>query len=283
MNAEDRSRYAYEYEQLNRRLEKRWFTRVESAIKSKVSSLIEKLRSDGIDAAMRYLSLDLSNFKLRAVIEEMYSEVGVQHARRAERRLRAEVGKSGSGPAETKRYAGAESWIRFIQQFLEMFLIQKITFSVNETTRDELLKVMKEAIAKGWGVDEIVKRLEALPFTAYQAARIVRTEINRAANTGVHAQGENFEYELRKEWISVRDRRTRGVDPKDHADHFDMDKQLVDFEGHFIDPRNGHKLRFPGDPQAAGEDTINCRCNMVTKAKRDEDGRLIPKQLKQAA
>lgn len=283
MNNEERSRYAYEYEQQNRRLEKRWFPRVLKAINSKVSSLIGKLKSEGVDAAIRYISIDLGNFQLRAVIEEMYREVGLHHANKAERRLRKEVGKSGKITLDTKRFGNAETWVQFIQKFLELYLIQKITFKVNETTRNELLKVLLEGVDKGWSVDEIVKRIEDLPFARYQAARIVRTEINRASNTGVHAQGETFEYELNKEWISVRDRRTRGVDPHDHADHLTMDAQQVDFNGHFKDPRNGHLLRFPGDPEAAAEDVINCRCNMYTVAKRDENGRLIPKKFQQAA
>jgi hypothetical protein len=284
VNREERQRLAYDYVQLNRRFEKRWYPRVLKAINSKISSLIDKLKSDGIDAAIRYLSIDLPNFQLRAVVTEMYQEVGVRHARLSERRLRKEVGKSGHYDAETKRFAGnAETWAQFIDKFLELYLLQKITFRVNETTKAELMKVLQEAIEKGWGVDEIVKRLEDLPFARYQAARIVRTEINRAANTGVHVQGETFEYELRKEWISVRDNRTRGVHPEDHADHYDMDEQQVDFTEKFRDPRNGHLLRFPGDPEASAEDVINCRCNMTTVAKRDENGRLIPKQFQMAA
>ena len=112
----------------------------------------------------------------------------------------------------------------------------------------------------------------------------MRTETTRAANTGAMAAGSTFEYEQEKEWISARDMRTRGRDPNDHANHVKLDGMVVDYEGYFVDPRNGDKLRFPGDPGGNGlpntqpASTINCRCSVALVAKFGEDGRLIPKK-----
>lgn len=276
MTTNERKQYSREYTELNRRFEKKWFPKVKKAIDSKTSSLTRVIKEDGLEAGIRYLNTDLANFQLQQVIKDLYSEVGSQHARRAERRLRKEVGKSFSD-METKGFGRSAIWVKWIQDFLTRFLIEKITFAVNRTTREALLSVVNDAIANGWGIDETVKRLEELPFARYQAARIVRTEINRAANTGVQAQGESFEYQLNKEWIAVKDNRTRGVNPEDHADHYHMDEQTVDFEGKFIDKRSKEQLRFPGDPEAKPGDTINCRCNMATMPKRNEAGRLIKK------
>lgn len=287
MTPKERRKYAKEYERVNRKLEVKWFSRVKKSLDSKVSSLIKKLKDDGVNAAITYVQMDLPNGKLAETVSKLYEEVGMQYARKSEKRLRAEARKEPKKylpvNMEVKRIGYAQLWIDFIQNYLRMYLISKITFSVNETTRNILLNVLNEAIENGWGVDEIVKRLEALPFTTYQAARIVRTEINRAANVGVRAQGETFEYELMKEWIAVKDSRTRGVNPEDHADHYHMDEQTVDFEEEFKDPRNGHLLAHPGDPEAAAEDVINCRCNFYTKPKRDANGRMIPKAQRLAA
>jgi len=88
----------------------------------------------------------------------------------------------------------------------------------------------------------------------------------------------------RKEWISIHDHRTRGVNPKDHANHIALDGVTIDFEDYFVDPRNGVRLFQPGDPKAKGSakdkaaSVINCRCNMALKPKRDSRGRLIPKR-----
>lgn len=273
----DRSSHIETYTQTNRNLEKLWFPKVQKAIKSKVSALIAKINEDGVQAGVRYLHIDLGNYKLQAVIEDLYREVGKKYARKAETELRKSIKKGWSLEMEEKRIGFSQVWIDWIQNYLKLYLLEKITFKVNETTREKLLGVLNEGIEKGWGVTEIVSRLNELPFTAHQAARIVRTEINRAANVGVAAQGETFEYELMKEWIAVKDNRTRGVSPEDHSDHFHLDGQVVDFDGKFIDPRNGHELMHPGDPKAKSEDVINCRCNFSTKAKRDQDGNLILK------
>lgn len=267
-----------EYIRINRNFEKAWFHKVKKSLDAKVSSLIGKINEDGLDAGIRYLTLDLGNVRLRKVIEGLYIQVGMRHAIRSERRLRAEIQKSSHIQMQTKRFGSATAWQDFIKEYLRMFITDKITFRVNETTRNKLLSVMNESIEKGWGISETVKHLEQLPFTAHQAARIVRTEVNRAANVGIKAQGTAFEYELMKKWISVQDRRTRGVDPKDHADHFHMNGQTVDFYSDFSDVRSGYSLSEPGDPKAPAVDTVECRCNHTTIPKRDADGKLIPKQ-----
>lgn len=272
-----------EYERINRKYESKYFPKVKKTLDKKISSLIDKLKQDGIDASVRYLQTDIGNYDLTAVIQKLYREVGLRHARKEEIRLRAEVSKSSRYVIQTKGFGNVNEWVKWIQNYLQMFLISKITFTVNETTRRELLGVLTDAIDKGWGIDETVKHLEDMPFTAKQAARIVRTEVNRASNVGVSAQAHSFEYELMKEWISVEDKRTRGVKPKDHADHVHLNGQTVDLEEKFTDPRNGHVLDHPGDPNAKAEDTVNCRCTHTTEAKRDANGRLIRRQMNMAA
>lgn len=267
-----------EYIRVNRKYEQKWFPKVKKPLDKKVSSLIRIIEEDGIQAGIRWLNMDIGNPALTKVVMDLYNDVGMRHARAAEIRLRKEIQKGRQFFIQTKLRGVADEWIKFIDDYLRMHLIEKITFRVNETLRNRLLSVLNESIEKGWGVTETVKQLDNTGLTKYQAARIVRTEVNRAANAGIKAQGESFEYELMKEWISVQDRRTRGVDPKDHADHLRMNGQKVDFYQDFSDPRSGASLTIPGDPKAPAGDTINCRCNHTTIPKRDKDGMLIPKQ-----
>lgn len=282
MKPEERAQWASEYTRINRKLEKNWFPKVKKALDSKVSSLIAVLKESGHQAAIRYLETDLANPDLTTVVNDLYKNVGLVHARRSEKILRKEArdsrSKSFGRDMEVKRLGKIDlKWVSFIEKYLRTYLIEKITFNVAATTRDALLKIMFLATEMGWGVDETVRAIGESNFTRVQAARIVRTETNRAANVGVVAQGTTFEYELQKVWISVQDNRTRGVNPEDHADHFHLDGQVVDFDSVFTDSRNNHELRHPGDPKAAAEDVINCRCSFATQAKRDENGRMIPK------
>lgn len=268
-----------EAEIINRKYELKYFPKVYKALKAKASSLIGIVKRDGINAAMAYV--DVNNPMLSKAVENLYLEVGLRYARSNERRLRAETGKGYSPSIERKGFGFNDEWTKFIKDYLTKFLIEKITFAVNNTTRSALLAVLQEAVEKGWGIDETVKRLEELPFLRYQAARIVRTEVNRASNVGHLAQGSTYEFEMTKEWVAAKDKRTRGnpIDGfNDHADHWRLDGVKIDFYDKFRDPRNGDLLEAPGDPNASAASTINCRCRIVTRAKRDEDGNLIPKR-----
>lgn len=179
---------------------------------------------------------------------------------------------------QLKRFGFNEAWTNFIKQYLQRFLIEKITFDVSTTTRDKLLEVLNQAVTEGWSVDRTVKEIEDLPFLKFQAARIVRTEVGRAANVGTKAQSETFPYEQMKEWISAHDKRVRGLNPDDHASHIGLDGTRINAGDLFKDPRNGDLLDHPGDPRASAESTINCRCTVAYTAKRDANGRLIPKR-----
>jgi hypothetical protein len=74
-------------------------------------------------------------------------------------------------------------------------------------------------------------------------------------------------YPVELEWVSATDKRTRGVKSSDKADHRGLDGQRVPIGEYFTDPRNGDKMRFPGDTSngAKAESVCNCRCTIVTK------------------
>lgn len=253
------------YDQLNKKLEVKWLKPVYNAIKPE--DLINVVRSRGLSEGIAYLSFETSNEQLAEVVGRLYQDVGLRHARDNQRRMQASIKKADL----------AFIWQEFINWYLHRFLIEKITYDVATTTRDYLLKVLQRGITDGIGIKEMVKQLEELPFTKYQAARIVRTEVNRAANVGHKAQSTTFEYEQVKEWVSALDRRVRGRNPEDHASHIGLNGTKINEDEFFVDPRNGDKLEFPGDPKASAESTINCRCRVVYTAKRDENGRLIKK------
>jgi len=266
---------------LNKKYESLFFPKVHKTIQKKFDETISIVENLGVNAAIAALSNDLTNPELTATIQQLYSTVGVRYANKATRELKQQQRKSVLLDLELKEggaFGFNSEWVTWILNYLRTHLIQNITFNVNRTTREFLLSVLNESISKGWGVDETVRALEGSQFSEMQAARIVRTEVNAATNAGTLAAGETYEYQMQKEWIAVHDNRTRGVNPKDHASHIGLDGTVIDFEDVFIDPRNGDRLRSPGDPRASAESTINCRCQMSLKPKRDSRGRLIPKR-----
>lgn len=256
-------------------------------IKKDIDQIIEIVKDRGVQSAMNQLSQKIDSGDLHVVVADMYKTIGLRFARRQQmvfNEQKRSAKKSGVTQIQTKGFGFNEEWVNFIKDFLYRFLLEKITFQVADTTKRVLLNVLQKSIEEGWGVGETVKALEDLPLSATQAERIVRTEVTRAANTGAMAAGSTFEFEQSKEWISAHDLRTRGTNPKDHASHVRLDGMVVDYEDYFTDPRNGDKLRFPGDPGGNGipetqaASTINCRCAVAVVAKFDENGRLIPKR-----
>jgi hypothetical protein len=280
MNASQRRKYSRKVEKINRRLENEWFNRIRKTIQLKANIVISRLRAGGTSSAFSYLSNDLGNPDLANQVKNMYKAVGLVHAKRVNDELRSEprILKSIVEMFQTKRIGFNSTWAAFVNDYLEKFLFEKITFDVNSTTRDALMRAVQRGINEGLGVDDIIRILEDWPYARFKAARIVRTEINRAANVGAMAGGSTFQFEQQKEWIAAMDNRTRGTNPKDHANHRELDGNIVNDGTAFTDVRNGDNLQFPGDPSASAASVINCRCSVALTAKRDERGRLIPKR-----
>lgn len=266
----NRSSIRKEVLRINRKYEELFYPSVLRTLTTKAKAVAEALQSGGFNAASAMLSVDFSNGPLTERIHRLYKIVGVRYANRTYAGLRKQ--------AQVKRFVFNDEWANEVMNYLRKFLLEKITFEVNNTTRNQLLKVLEQGIEEGLSVDEMVTRLKELPFLRYQAARIVRTEIKRASEVGSKIGSDSFEYEQDKEWIAITDNRVRGRNPEDHADHLHMNGQVVDANAKFKDSRSGAELMFPGDPEAGAGNTINCRCTTAYVAKRDERGRLIPKK-----
>lgn len=282
----NRSEYIKDNQAIQRRYERAYYPSVKKAIQFKIDQTIHVVENYGIKTAINHLNNQVENIPLTKIIQDLALTVGLRFARRNYVNLNNQKVKGkGTGfyfvanapTVENKGFGFNEAWTNWIKNYLFDFIVTKISFKVFETTKDVLFTTLNQAIREGWGVDETVKALEALPLAKSQAARIVRTEITRAANAGTMAASSTFPYAQTKEWISTHDTRVRGFDPRDHASHLGMDGQTVNYENHFTDPRNGNELMFPGDPQAPPADTVNCRCAMAVLAKLDSNGRLIPK------
>jgi hypothetical protein len=278
-----RDQQKIQFERINRRFEKKFLPKVQRAIHSKVTEVIRNIESGGISGAKYYLQQDVGNEELRKVIRELYTTVGRRWAQITYSRLLEDERKQkhqGRG-MQLKGFGFNYEWTQFIINYLNKFLIDKITFEVARTTRDALLRTLAISTAMGWSTDQTIDRLQEWPYERFQAARIVRTETNRAANVGSTAQAETSKYEQQKEWMSADDNRVRGNPVngnKDHADHWSLDGNKIDEYDVFRDLRNGDELKFPGDPNASAASTVNCRCHASYTFKRDAEGKLIPKK-----
>jgi len=139
--------------------------------------------------------------------------------------------------------------------------------AVTATTEDLVRRAIAESIQGGKSVADMRSALQEA-YTVrrqdWQLDRVARTETHTAQEGGGHLAAEQAGLEA-KRWITSRDDRVRGLDPKEQADHAEMEGQVVPMGAPFTDPRSGARLQFPGDRDGAksGADTINCRCTWI--------------------
>ncbi len=273
MNSSERRKQGHEIAVINRRLENEWLPKVKKAVSLPFTTVAGIVQRRGVAAARQWIDAYVINARLSEVLRDLYRKVGLRHARHLNAQLNAE-------PMTLKRDGRLglnQQWIDFIQQYLEEDNLSKLVLEITATNKAMLLKALMQGVEEGLGIDDIVRLIKNWPGKTYQAARVVRTEINKAANAGMLAASKTFPFEQSKEWIAVMDNRVRGRKPEDHASHVALDARSIDYEDTWTDPRNGDELRAPGDPKASAASVVNCRCTMGITAKRDANGRMIPK------
>lgn len=247
-----------EWEAFLNRLDKRYVGKVYKALREVYSSFTDDLRKYG--QVIAFQNLQAMDAKMGEVIMTIHKEAGVYQASKTLRELRKEK-------LQVKRGFGYnEEWIRDIQNYFRLYLLNKSVLPISETTRKRILEVLNQGIEEGWGVEKMAKEIENLPEIRRRARTIVRTETVRAANYGTFLGADKYEYEVEKEWVAINDTRTR-------ATHRHADESKREVEERFS---NG--CLFPGDPSAPAKETIMCRCRLNMVAKRDSRGRLIPKR-----
>ena len=144
---------------------------------------------------------------------------------------------------------------RSIELFIGEWLASKIT-RINTTTEDQIRTIVRNGIEQGFGTDKIAREIRnfAPSIARTRASIIARTETHAAANFGAQEAAQLTGLELRREWVSVEDDRTR-------PDHADANGQVVGMNEPF--EVEGEQLMYPGDPSGSAGNIINCRCAVV--------------------
>jgi hypothetical protein len=103
-----------------------------------------------------------------------------------------------------------------------------------------------------------------------RALTIARTEVHAAAESAAWEQARFVDSDALKIWLATNDERTRPT-------HRAAEGQAVALNELFV--VGDSKLRFPGDPEGAADETINCRCTLVF----DFEPASVPQDAPQAA
>lgn len=120
-----------------------------------------------------------------------------------------------------------------------------------------------QGIIQGESIPQIAKRIAEVTGSQnlQQMVSFARTAMTGAQNAGrieaMH-QAQSLGIKLKKRWMATLDHRTRDA-------HQELDMQTVDVDEPFEVYSKGIKqeIKFPGDPNAAPELVMNCRCTLV--------------------
>lgn len=164
---------------------------------------------------------------------------------------------------------------RLINEYIERFGATKV-LQILETTRKQVMGVIREGQREGLGVEEIARLLrEAVPeFSRIRSRVIARTETHGSSQYAQFRTAQQSTRPLVKQWNSTEDGRTRTIIMDDRYDHRVIDEQRVALEQPFMVPTifgTKEPLMYPGDPAGTAGNIINCRCAMTfRRADRDE-------------
>lgn len=230
--------------------------KVEAALRHQINQAIAIIRAKGVRAAQGNINGDILNAQIGKVITEIYSTAATLAFKKYKPNIKA--------------FGINIDFVNQVIEYLKKYLLEKVVVPISQTTVDAIESVLQEAVREGWGVDETVKRLEDEDLTKFRARLIVRTETVKATNITQIVAADNEDYEMEKMWIAIEDKRTR----KSHS-HAGVDGERVD-----LDQPYSNGLMFPGDPNGGPAEVCNCRCTQGYFAKRDLNGKLIPKKEK---
>lgn len=272
MKQEQRREYSLLNQRRLKRYERIFFPVILKILSDQFKEAADLVKRVGPERAITMLR----NMSMIPRLGEAIQDIYIQYAIVTGNRVLREINKS---VTEVKAGFGFdEKWTGEVIRFFRLYLLNKAVLPVSKETRERLIKVIQDAVTKGWGVDKIAAALRSDDFSMIRARLITRTELSKAEWYGHELAAQESEFEVVTEWIAADDPRTRQshneMDGKTHkpGEYF----QVPVYKGRTIigyDTMTG-----PGDPNGSAGNVINCRCTRATVAARDSKGKIIVKK-----
>lgn len=266
-----------QFAKLTHRLELNYTPKLIRIIKAYRAAFIDDLKASGQSTATSNLQQRTAPHDLTTLMQAMYKAGGLTGAKITADEIRQDVKKGEKGAG----FGRNEAWIKEVIKYLQTHLLNFVQ-DITETMRQDILSILQKGIDQNLTIPEIVQNLQATGLIESRAKVIARTEIVRAANVGHSVAARSFPYEVSKKWSAAMDHRTR------HS-HVYINNHMVDEQGTFKVPVykgdvqiGWDEMQYPGDANAHGSNTINCRCRVIYVPKRDTAGNLIMRPANQA-
>jgi hypothetical protein len=190
----------------------------------------------------------------------IWSEVGGKYANDTERTLKFQ--KSGKPEMELKEDR-RKYWNERSIEILNRSVTKKVT-AILDTETEAINRVIDQVIeqisTEGLGIAQgrklLRESLQGETMTTienWQAQRIAMTEVGMAANSGSFAAAQENSEGVKKEWMFIPGLKTFR---ENHQQFESLGPVEMDYA--FMDG-----LQYPGDPEGAAEEVINCYCSIV--------------------
>ncbi len=166
---------------------------------------------------------------------------------------------------KVKRTKAIDLYDQEIQDFVDRQVGEKVVM-ITDTTKKEIKDIVSKAIAEGKGIGEMADMIDDL-YLAHiipnRSETIARTEVISSSNFASQKAAKNLPIVVNKIWLPTPDERTReshkamfnrpaiGLNEQFQVPKLTKDGQLA---GGF------ENLDYPGDPDGAANNVINCRC-----------------------
>ncbi len=140
--------------------------------------------------------------------------------------------------------------------------ITTITATSQETIKQAIRDVLDVADTEGWGISEITSKIyksvgDNLRGNGYARARaIAQTEMISASNQASTEAAERTGLNYKKFWS------TSGL-PGVRETHIEAEEYSNSVDGLNPNDTFPNGLLYPGDPNGAAEEVINCRCSIM--------------------
>lgn len=210
-------------------------------------------------------TLDAQESEWAQLYARIYMAVGEVFAEREFAKLQAAVGPEIAKQFQAKQEDDVRAiWLEAIRGWAASNVQTRIQ-GISATTGSRILLSLSEGVSGGEGLLALGDRVSAfgLPdIVSNRSEVIARTEVISASNLGARAGALSTGLPLERHWITSRDGRVRGLDPKDATDHAAMEGQTRAMAVPYDEPRTGEQLMFPGDTSlgAGAANVIQCRC-----------------------
>ena len=246
------------YKRLYERLIKLFRPRVERALRAQV-----KVFTDAYSESQHYTPAIIPPQIIEKSLKELHITAGLNGAKLTVKELKRAM--KGQTDDEAR-------WTFVINAYLEKYGLTQLSVEITNTLREQIKRQLIKANEQGWGIEKTVNSLNRAAFPRWMATRIVRTETNKAANTGAMVAATDTGIPMDKKWVSTQDNRTRRI-PRDQYDHLDMNGRMVGMTERFVVPstKSVDAMLYPGDPDASVGNIVNCRCRVVFVPHRDRE------------